>query len=49
MSNDIGDDFEPWIIYLGLAVFAVLLGLVLMGLGIGFYHLRKNIRKIKEG
>ena len=44
MSSEIGNDFSPWIIYVCMILLAIVFGLIVMGLGIGFYHLRKNIR-----
>ncbi len=46
MSREIGGDFDSWIIYLGLGLFSIFLGLIIMSLGAGFYHLRKNIRNL---
>lgn len=45
MSNEIGNDFNPWIIYAGMIVYLFIIGGLLMGAGIGFYKIRQKIRK----
>lgn len=47
LSNELGDDYPTKIIYMAGSTFAVLcLGFCILGF-IGFYFLRKSIRKKK--
>lgn len=45
ISIDIGKEFSPWIIYVVIGILAIVFAGIVTGLCIGFYHLRKNIRK----
>lgn len=45
LSLEIGGDFKPWIIYLSLAVFAFTLAGLAFLCYLGYYYLKKNIKK----
>lgn len=48
MSIEIGRDFNPSIIYLGLSLFAILVGGIFTACYIGCYHARKTLKNLKN-
>ncbi|MDG1476951.1 MAG: hypothetical protein P8Q14_07375 [Vicingaceae bacterium] len=48
MSKEIGGDFNPWIIYVGLGVYLFTIRGMLLGCGIGYYKLRVRIRRLTK-
>ena len=46
ISLEIGNDFNPAIIYLGLSLFAIVVAGIFTACYIGYYHARKKLKKI---
>ncbi len=45
ISIEIGNDFNPNIIYLGLSLFLVVLGGIFTACYIGYFHAKKSLKK----
>ncbi len=44
MSSELGEDYPTWILYVSGVVFAIFVGGLGMGCGIGYYQLKKYIK-----
>ena len=44
-SIEIGENFQPWILYLCMGIFAIVLAGIGVACGVGYYYLRKSLRK----